>query len=178
MHVSSRPVVLSATPSRLAVLTRSAPTSTVSSAVRPVRLRVSRTPTPTSRPMSPGMRTLWYAFALLSTPPKFAPLTCSTVLLPRKPQEVHPRYQNGLRWSQEGQGEERPHHVSSVVHLSATLSTDLSSPLQLPQGKNCLNDVNVCIKSPYLLFFSTPSVGSNVRPVVIADCRTVRGQGM
>ena len=31
--------------------------------------------------------------------------------VPREPQEVHSRYQDGLRWSQEGQGQERHHHV-------------------------------------------------------------------
>lgn len=36
----------------------------------------------------------------------------STVRLPREPQEIHSRYQDGLWWSEEGQGEERPHHVS------------------------------------------------------------------
>lgn len=36
--------------------------------------------------------------------------------VPRKPQEVHPRYQDGLRWSQEAQGQERPHHLLEGVH--------------------------------------------------------------
>ncbi|CBF69865.1 cytochrome c [Aspergillus nidulans FGSC A4] len=55
---SSRPVASSATLSRTAAATRSAPTSTVSSAVRLVRLRATPTPMPTSRPTSPGTRTL------------------------------------------------------------------------------------------------------------------------
>lgn len=57
-----RPVALNATLSSPAVLTRSAPTSTVSLAVRPVRSRGTPTPTPTRAPMLPGTRTLWYAF--------------------------------------------------------------------------------------------------------------------
>ncbi|EFW14954.1 cytochrome c [Coccidioides posadasii str. Silveira] len=51
---SSRPAALNATPSRRAVPTRSAPTCTVSSAARPVRLRASPTPTPTSKRVSLG----------------------------------------------------------------------------------------------------------------------------
>lgn len=59
--IASRLVALSATPLRLTVATRSAPTCTVSSAARPVSPRATPTPTPTSRLVSPGMRTLWYA---------------------------------------------------------------------------------------------------------------------
>lgn len=44
--------------------------------------------------------------------PGLVPLTGFLVFLPRKPQKVHSRYQDGLRWSEEGQGEERPYHVS------------------------------------------------------------------
>lgn len=33
------------------------------------------------------------------------------VHLPREPQEVHPRHQDGLRRSQEGEGQEGPHRV-------------------------------------------------------------------
>lgn len=35
----------------------------------------------------------------------------SPVRVPREPKEVHPRHQDGLRWSQEGQGQERPDHL-------------------------------------------------------------------
>ena len=43
----------------------------------------------------------------------------TTVQVPREPQEVHPRYQDGLRWSQEGQGAQRPHHVCFPFSLSS-----------------------------------------------------------
>lgn len=69
-----------------------APTSTVSSAVRPVPPRDTPTPTPTSRPVLPGTRTLWYVchfpclpdmshanaplqFSYLENPKKFIPGT-------------------------------------------------------------------------------------------------------
>merc|ERR1712187_139012 len=55
---SSRPVAPSSTPLRPAVPTRSAPTFTVSSAVRLVPPRATPTPTPTSRPVLSGTRTL------------------------------------------------------------------------------------------------------------------------
>ena len=75
-----------------------------------------------------------YQQSLPSPPPCTVPLTrilpSSTVPLPREPQEVHPWYQDGLWRSQEGQGAQRPHHVSisrqvlSMVHLSmSTCST-------------------------------------------------------
>jgi cytochrome c2 len=38
-------------------------------------------------------------------------LTFITVRIPREPQEVHPRHQDGFWWSQEGQGQERPDHL-------------------------------------------------------------------
>jgi hypothetical protein len=55
----SRLAVLSATPSRAVLPTRSAPTCTASSAVRPARPTATPTPTPTSRPVSLGTRPLW-----------------------------------------------------------------------------------------------------------------------
>lgn len=44
------------------------------------------------------------------------------VRLPRKPQEVHSRYQDGLWWSEEAQGEERPYHVSLLSRPASQLS--------------------------------------------------------
>lgn len=46
--------------------TRSAPLCTVCSVVRPVPSRATPTPTPTSRPVSPGTRTLWYGTSPVS----------------------------------------------------------------------------------------------------------------
>ncbi|KKP00518.1 hypothetical protein THAR02_07395 [Trichoderma harzianum] len=51
---SSRPVALSATPSRPTAATRSALLCTASSAARPAPSTATPTPTPTSRPASPG----------------------------------------------------------------------------------------------------------------------------
>jgi hypothetical protein len=45
----------------------------------------------------------------------------SAVLLPREPQEVHSWYQDGLRWSEEDQGEERPHHVCCSAEAHSAL---------------------------------------------------------
>lgn len=59
------------------------------------------------------------------------------VRVPREPKEVYPRYQDGLWWSQEGQGPQRPHHVCSVcpiifmvMHLTIA---------QLPQREHQIN---------------------------------------
>ena len=40
----------------------------------------------------------------------------SLVHLPREPQEVHPRHQDGFRRPEEGQGQERPHHLPQGGH--------------------------------------------------------------
>lgn len=118
--VCSRPVVPSATPSRLAAATRSDPLCTACSAATPAPSTVTRTRMPTSRRVSSGRRTLWYVEALNATSPQAA-LTFDTdttnvalsptVRVPREPQEVHPRHQDGLRWPEEGEGQERPDHV-------------------------------------------------------------------
>src|SRR3569833_1425417 len=41
-------------------------------------------------------------------------LTWPSVRIPREPQEVYPRHQDGLRWSEEGEGPERPDHVCFI----------------------------------------------------------------
>jgi hypothetical protein len=40
----------------------------------------------------------------------------ATVRLPREPQKVHPRDQDGLCRNEEGQGAKRPHHVPEKGH--------------------------------------------------------------
>lgn len=37
-------------------------------------------------------------------------LTVLIVRVPREPQEVHSRHEDGVRWPEEGQGQERPDH--------------------------------------------------------------------
>jgi hypothetical protein len=46
--------------------------------------------------------------SLLSHPHSRAPADSALVRVPREPQEVHSRYQDGLRWLEEGQGPQRP----------------------------------------------------------------------
>lgn len=113
--VCSRPVAPSATPSRLAVATRSAPRCTAFSAATLVPLRATHTPMPTSRRALSGRRTLLY---VLTMAPVYWRLECAlltefppAVRLPREPQEVHSWHQDGLRWPEEGEGQERSDHV-------------------------------------------------------------------
>lgn len=49
----------------------------------------------------------------------------SAVRVPREPKEVHSRHQNGLRRSQEGQGQERPDHLpQGGYRINATIPYD------------------------------------------------------
>jgi hypothetical protein len=112
---SSRPAALNATPSLRASPTRSALTYTVSSAARLVPSLASNTPMPTSRRLSPGARILWYAPIQKPPLPAGYILIWITVRVPREPQEVHPWHEDGFRWTEEGQGPERPDHVGLPV---------------------------------------------------------------
>ena len=88
------------------------------------------------------------------------------VHLPREPQEVHPWYQDGLRWSQEGQGAQRPGYVSSPSHHDSPEAPLLTRfPLQLPQGVHRLNDPDVLLfpsHGLFVLFSVTPSHGISI----------------
>lgn len=143
--VCSRPVVPSATPSRPAAATRSDPPCTACSAATPAPWRVTPTRMPTSRRVSSGRRTLWYVQALNATPPgrrshlvemRMTNVTLTlTVRVPREPQEVHPWHQDGLRWSEEGEGQERPDHVRlRKIRPLSLLSFMLTSSRQFPEA--------------------------------------------
>ena len=47
-------------------------------------------------------------------------LTNLAVRIPGKPQEIHPRHEDGLWWVEEGEGQERSDHVHSTLANSST----------------------------------------------------------
>jgi cytochrome c2 len=52
------------------------------------------------------------------------------VRLPREPKEIHSRNQDGFRWTEEGEGQERPDHVSCNNMCTKTTSLTRSSHLR------------------------------------------------
>jgi hypothetical protein len=126
----------------------------VSSAVRLVRLRASRTPPPTSARALHGTRTL--SSSTLRTRRRCAllPLSHLRAHVDSPALLVHPWHEDGFRGPEEGQGPQRPHHLAQGVDRisGAAFPASGSGRLDYPTRSTSAASMSLVVHSRCLHF--------------------------